>query len=753
MSSSILTPSDSKRPHNIAGEHWRSKLQFGLRQRLTLAAITLAVTPVLSVGGLLYWLTGQTIARHGAQEQLIQTQLAAATVQDVLKSQYQSTTAISGMALFADPNLSQKSTTAQKRQILNTFLQRLDGVESIAFLDSDGQLLFQADSDQPLAETIGQQEFVQNALANQRTTMSQLTVIEGEELQVDFAAPIVDINSEQVIGLIYLRMPGRTLQFALESLRTEAPTWFLVNSNAQIVAGSEPGSSGQSAEPRWSRIPSQIASQKPESGFQRQPDGRRALLSYAPLPLSNELPQQTLGVLLSTEVPSALAPSNQLLWALLLGTAIAALVAATLASILAQNLTQPISQVSAAIEQLRRGNFDTNLQIQSATELDELGGRLNELGRHLNQQLDSSHQKYTHQQQLLEQQWTEEQNQLQADIVQIEQVLAALKSGDWSTQATVTNDVSTASVSIALNQMIQALGEILGRMLKLTDRVTQRVYTLKTETTKTIDITHKQHLASTEACAVVAKVETLSQDAQQQAIATNEALEQTQSILTQSGQDLNVLIETVDELQQGTTQIVQRPKTLAEFVDLAAQFSKEQKRVAAQTRVLALNASMLASRASSQQDPSQFASVAHEFETIAQQINDLAVEANQNLILLKQRSDQIQTVISGLDQDAQDVSDMVSGVTTRIGQFQETFKHLHDINTQTQRLVENVAKSSESVTTAAQTAAVTVQSLEADSQTIQTQVRLTQQEADQAETSVEALQLQLQFFQLSSNED
>ncbi|MDB9525283.1 cache domain-containing protein [Oscillatoria sp. CS-180] len=752
MSSSILTSSDSQHPHAIKARR-PSKFQVGLRGRLTLTAIALAVTPVLSVGGLLYGMTGQSIARRSAQEQIVQTQLAAAAVHDVLRSRYQSATAISGLAVFTDPTLRQQTTTAQKKQVLDTFLQRTDGVENIAFLSNGGQLLFQADSDQPLSTNVGQQAFVERALENQRPTMSPFTASEDAELQVDFAAPVLDANSNQVIGLIYLRMPGRTLQFALESLQTEAPTWFLVNPEAQIVAGSEPDSLGQSADNRWSEIAAQVAAQKPDSGFQRQPGGRRALLSYAPLPLSDDLPQQTLGVLLSTEVASTLTPANPLLWALLLGTGISAIAAAVLASIVAQKLTQPIHQVSAAIAQLRKGNFDINVQIHSDTELDNLGNSLNNLGQYLNQQLDSTYREYTHQQQLLEQQWTQEYEQLQADILRIGQVLAALQVGNWSHPETVTNSEATAPAAIALNQMVQALGEVLGSLLDLSDRVTQRVDALKTGTTDVLKLADQQQQASVEACTALSQVESSSQNTRQQALSTHETLEKTQFILTQGRQDLNALVDNVDELQQGTTQIVQRPKTLAEFVDLAAQFSKEQKRVAAQTRVLALNASMLASRASSQQDPGQFASVAHEFETIAQQINDLAVEANQNLILLKQRSDQIQTVISGLDQDAQNISDMVSGVTSQIGQFQETFKNLHEVNTQTQQLVESVAQFSESATQSAQTATAQVQSLEVGSKTVQHQVQRTQQEADQAQGAAAALQSQLQFFQLFPSED
>lgn len=757
MSSSTLTPSDSQRPPKISKQPGirRSQPRLGLRGRLTLMAIALAVAPVLSVGGLLYWLSGQAIARQSAQEQIIQTQLAAAAVQDVLKSRYQSTAAVSAIPLFTDPNLRQSTTLDQQQQTLNAFLQRLDGVESIALLDNRGQLIVQANSDQPLESNLGQQPIVQNALAAKQISMSPLTVAEAEveELDIDFAAPVIDDVSEEVVGIIYLRAPGRILQFALDSLSTEAPNWFLLNANAQIVGSSDPNRVGQLVTSQWAQVADQIASQKPISSTGKEANGRRVSLSYAPLPLSDELPQQTLGVLLSSDTASTLAPSRPLLAIVLGGTGVAAILAALAAVASAQTLTQPIQQAIAAIRQLERGNFRVNLQPQGAGELDEIGNGLNTLGRQLDRQLNTVRQEHASEQQQRQQRWDREQERLQADVLQIKQVLVAMAAGNWSVEAAVNDDLPTAPVAAAVNQMIQVLGETLNTLGEHTEQLGQQIQTLRTGTATTVENTQQQQQTVMEVQTAVTEVKTQSDTLQQQAIATGETLDKTQQILAESGQELTTLVDGLDALQQGTTQIVQRPQTLAEFVDLAAQFSKEQKRVAAQTRVLALNASMLASRATSQQDPSQFASVAHEFETIAQQINDLAVEANQNLILLKQRSDQIQTVISGLDQDVQNMNEMVGGVTTGVDQFHKLFESLSAVSAQTQATVQQITLSSQGVATAAQTATHTTQALETASTTIQDQARLTQQEAAQTDVVVAALQQQLRLLQPASDDD
>lgn len=753
MASSTRTSLKSERsqPSSAAGLVSRKRFSWmGLRGRLTLMAVIMAIAPVLSVGALAYWLTGQAIARRTAQDRLTQTHLAAATLQSVLEARYQVATEIAALDLFTDPALRQVTTQAQQKHVLNTFQQRLGGAESIAFLDSRGQILFQADSTQPLSGDLGSQEFVQRALKTRQATMSQLALVEGSNsLTVDFAAPIIDLASNQLVGLIYLQVPGQDLQSALETLDGENINWYLLNAEVQVIGSSDAARMGQSAEPLWSQLPDHLTAQQPGSGIEPQPNGGRALLTYAPLPLSEDMPRQTLGMLLLSDTASALAPSTLLLRILLLGTGVMTLLAARLAVAMSQRLVQPIQQASEAVDLMVQGNFNVNLETNGSDELGELGRRLNYLGEQLYQQMTSLHQKHARELQQQQELWNQERQRLQTDVLQIKQVLATLESGDWTTQAAI-SDLPTAQVATNLNRVIEALGEVLRHMLNRAELVNLQVRALGTAAATTAKNALQQQQMVMETRTTVVEVETLSQNAQKQALTTGKTLEHTQVTLSQGSQDLETLSTSLSTLQQGTNQIVQRTQTLAEFVDLVAQFPKEQKRVASQTRVLALNASMLASRATGQQDPSQFASVAHEFETIAQQINDLAVEANQNLILLKQRSDQIQTVVSGLEQDVQTINEMVGGVASGVGQFQGTFENLDHVSDQTLQLVQHLTESSRAITTATKAAIANIQSLEAISVDTHKLAQLTQDEATQTDIAAGTLQQQIQFFQLNS---
>jgi hypothetical protein len=71
----------------------------------------------------------------------------------------------------------------------------------------------------------------------------------------------------------------------------------------------------------------------------------------------------------------------------------------------------------------------------------------------------------------------------------------------------------------------------------------------------------------------------------------------------------STLEDPLEVLQKGSAQIVQRMKTLGEFVGLAEQFVQDQSQIASLTQVLAINATLVAARAAEQRDPKQFIGV------------------------------------------------------------------------------------------------------------------------------------------------
>jgi Methyl-accepting chemotaxis protein (MCP) signalling domain len=151
------------------------------------------------------------------------------------------------------------------------------------------------------------------------------------------------------------------------------------------------------------------------------------------------------------------------------------------------------------------------------------------------------------------------------------------------------------------------------------------------------------------------------------------ALQVVNSAITHGRQELSNLLAGLETLQQGNGQISNRTLALDDFVEMASQFSRQQKRMAALTKVLAFNAVLLSNRAIQEQEPAQFNSIAREFEAVANQVSSLSATTNLSLRMLLQHTTQIQTVTSGLHEDVSESDRLLQQLITQASESQQIF--------------------------------------------------------------------------------
>ena len=262
------------------------------------------------------------------------------------------------------------------------------------------------------------------------------------------------------------------------------------------------------------------------------------------------------------------------------------------------------------------------------------------------------------------------------------------------------------------------------------------------------DNVHQQIQTVKKVQILMEEVTNQAQDAAMQAISTGEAVQLTKKAIDQGQQEMSQMSKGIQGLQQETIQIVKRTQTLTNYVELAAQFIKEQKRIAAMSQVLAVNASMLANRSKAQQDPAQMVVITHEFETIATQVNQLATQTNQSLISLQQRTDQIQTVVSGLNYDVQEISIQVDNFTISVNQSQEIFDTIRFVSDKVAQMGEQVTQSSLAIADAAQTTLQSVNYISGISAETLNRADVTREQAEQMEQLARTLLQSVEFFRL-----
>jgi methyl-accepting chemotaxis protein PixJ len=168
------------------------------------------------------------------------------------------------------------------------------------------------------------------------------------------------------------------------------------------------------------------------------------------------------------------------------------------------------------------------------------------------------------------------------------------------------------------------------------------------------------------------------------------------------------------------------------------------------TRVLALNASTLSTRALKEQNPEQFASLAHEFETIARQVNDLANETNRSLVLLQQRTDQIQTVTSGLNQDVSEISSLVQDFTSGVGQSRKAFDNMQQVTTQVAEVGLQVSQSNQDIVQVVQSTLTATHEIASIAQETETKASITREQVEAMGDLARTLLQMVEFFRVSA---
>jgi methyl-accepting chemotaxis protein PixJ len=337
---------------------------------------------------------------------------------------------------------------------------------------------------------------------------------------------------------------------------------------------------------------------------------------------------------------------------------------------------------------------------------------------------------------------------LQTDISHILDVVSSIEEGDLTVQADV-NERATGLVSDTLNRLIESLDRIVSAVVDTAHQVTADAGKLELVAVQTAQQAQSQTTEVRSVQSLMDNINALTADSRQQAIATATAVSQAKSAVVSGKQAIDDSTDGIAILQQGTDQIVKRSELLTEFVDLAAQFSKDQKRVASLTRVLALNVSTLSSRAIGEQNPAQFASLAREFETIARQVNDLATDTNHSLVSLQQRTDRVQTVTSGLNQDISEIDRLVQKFTTDIDRSRQAFDNIQNVTELVSQMSEKVNISSQDIVQVVSDALTAIQLISTVAQSTEAQAMITQDRVQSMGDLADKLLSMVEFFKLN----
>jgi len=402
-------------------------------------------------------------------------------------------------------------------------------------------------------------------------------------------------------------------------------------------------------------------------------------------------------------------------------------------------LSKRIQRLETIARQYAAGDFGATVEIGAQDEIGKLADVFNQMNFNLaqNKQDQSSAQ--------IEAEF--QNNIFQDEISHLLDVVSELEMGDLTAKAEVSPH-ATGLIADTLNRLSEQLAEVLAAVLQTAQQVT-----IRTDRLEQLAIAVSKNAEQQESLVVqtrlgIEDVNQLAQDAAQQAIAANRAVQRVRSAVRQGEEQIIYLTASIASLQAATVQMVQRIKNLGEFVALAKQFVLDQKRLASLTQVLATNASMVAARALEQRDPDQFVSVAREFEAIASQVNNLATQTNQGLVVLQQRTGFVDVVVSGIDQDVRDVNSLVLDFTKSVNSSEQSFTNIASVTEELAEIGIAVTDSSRSIAEAVKFSLGSIQDIEASAERSASQAQFTRDQSGKMGTLARQLLERVQFFRL-----
>ena len=336
---------------------------------------------------------------------------------------------------------------------------------------------------------------------------------------------------------------------------------------------------------------------------------------------------------------------------------------------------------------------------------------------------------------------------LQQEVSHLLDVVSDVEEGDLTTQAQV-SDRATGLVADTFNRLIERFAYVLNQVLAASHQVSESANQQKDLVEIVAINADQQAQAVNQVLHLTGQVEHAAQGSTERVKMSNESLQTVSSTLVAGQEAINALTQGISVLQDGTNRIVQRMKTLGEFVGLADQFVQNQSQIAFVTQTLSLNASLVAARASEQRDPRQFVVVAREFDSIADQVNKLAQQTSEGLTDLEQRSAQIHSAVAAVDGDVQSMGELVRQFTTGVEQSNHVFQSMQSITGEAVQAGEAVNQFSHQIVEATQATAQVMREITGLANKTAALTQVARDRSDQMDSLATQLLQTVQFFQL-----
>jgi methyl-accepting chemotaxis protein PixJ len=347
--------------------------KLSLKTKVTLISTVLGLAPIAAIGALSYSQINNALREQTAQTQQARAETLADKLNRFIFERNGDVEILSSQPIFADSKLAAITSQESKNQLLDRYVTSYLVYDSIAVFDIKGNLIAQSKGESLTKINHLQRQYFQDALKTGKTVISspEPSKYTGK-VSVFFAAPIRDLVTGQIIGVVRTRTPVDRLEVPIKDLASKSQNYKIVDRRSNTIFISSNGEDlgkPASADITSAQNKAGLISHQGKSGVE--------LLSAAPLTKLEGMQQLQWVAVVSIDEETANSTLSGLLLTILAGAGLTSLFTIALATFFANRATQPISDAAKVVEKIGQGDFNSRLEVASSDEIGQLGTNIN----------------------------------------------------------------------------------------------------------------------------------------------------------------------------------------------------------------------------------------------------------------------------------------------------------------------------------------------------------------------------------------
>jgi methyl-accepting chemotaxis protein PixJ len=360
--------------------------RLSLKTKGTLVATLLGLSPILVIGALSYSQINNALRTQTVNDQKVRATQIADKFNRFIFERNGDVEILAAQPIFADQKLAATTSTESKNKLLNQYVSSYQVYDSIAVFDIKGTLIAQSKGESLTKINHLNRQYFQDVLKTGGTVISspEASKYTGK-ISVFFAAPVKDITTGQIIGVVRTRTPVERLMGPLKDFQSQHEDYHIsdrktgkvfISSNGAYTNKPEDPDMIQSRE-KGTMVEHFVKFDGKTSGNTNDHGDHSELMTavnLGKLDGMQQLPWTAVSVIDSDEAYSTL---TGLLLTILAGAGLTALATVALATLLAEKATKPIDAAAKAVEKIGQGDFNRRIEVTSEDELGKLGDNIN----------------------------------------------------------------------------------------------------------------------------------------------------------------------------------------------------------------------------------------------------------------------------------------------------------------------------------------------------------------------------------------